>query len=253
MITMIQKIALVLSLAATVSCIQQKEREPEKLDVPEVPVAQAKSAAATQTKQQPQQTRTSETQDRPVQNVASDRFGYDDVDLDNIDRGMNPKSPSQKLLKSANPIGHRTLNVEHMQNAEGRTQRVFLKNGKRFNGWTVDVNMQIDVRTKYFKYVDGLVEWQVGFFDTGELTIDQRKKDGLNYGHNRFWNKKGEVYINGFYSEPGKAHGPQKSWFVDGSLARDGLYEHGELIYDVMFDESGKIIEQHGTLPKKYQ
>lgn len=251
---MIQKIALVLSLAAAVSCIQQKEREPEKLDVPEVPVAQTETATATQTKpQQTQQTMPAEEQDMPRQKVASERFGYDDVSLDEIDRGLNPRSPSQKLLKSANPVGHRTLNVEHMQNEEGRTQRVFLSNGKRFNGWSVDVNMQADVRTKYFKYVNGLVEWQVGFFDTGELTIDQRKTNGLNYGHTRFWNKKGEVYINGFYSEPGKAHGPQQSWFKDGTLARDGLYEHGEMLYDIMFDESGKITEHHGTLPKKYQ
>lgn len=250
MVTMIQKIALVLSLAAAVSCIQQKEREPEEIDVPEVPTEQAQATPAPQPQQKAAD---AQSENKPVQQVASDRFGYDDVNLDEIDRGLNPRSPSQKVLKAANPVGHRTLNVEHMQTAEGRTQRVFLSNGKRYNGWTVDVNMQADVRTKYFKYVNGLVEWQVGFFDTGELTIDQRKKDGLNYGHSRFWNKRGEVYISGFYSEPGKAHGPQKSWFKDGSIARDGLYEHGELIYDVMFDESGQITEHQGTLPKKYQ
>lgn len=248
---MFQKFILIGFSVLLGSCIQQKEREPEQLVVPEVPTAQ-KSATPVQTATTP--TAKPLAQNAPIQKSGSPRFGEDDVDVSIIDRSKNPRTPSQKLLKSLNPIDNRSLNVEHMKSAEGRTQRVFLKDGKRFNGWTTDYNDQIDISTKFFKYVNGLVEWQIGFYNSGELNLDVRKTDGLNYGHQRFFNKQGFQYIDGFYSEPGKADGVQQSWFADGKIARDALYNKGEIVYDVMFDQTtGKVNEYHGTLPDKYK
>lgn len=42
-------------------------------------------------------------------------------------------------------------------------------------------------------------------------------------------------------------------WYGDGTMARDTVYEYGELVYEVLFDKSGQITERKGDVLEKYR
>ena len=67
------------------------------------------------------------------------------------------------------------------------------------------------------------------------------------------WFEGGMPYIDTYFLEGGIQHGPQFRWYGDGTMARDGVYEYGELVYEVLFDKSGQITERKGDVPQKYR
>ena len=100
---------------------------------------------------------------------------------------------------------------------------------------------------------DGLVVWQVGYYDTGEIDHDFHMKNGFNMGSQRMWNKGGGLYIDTYFLEGGIQHGPQKRWYGNGQLAMDAFFRNGTPIYEVLFDTDGTVVNAKGKLPEAYQ
>ena len=75
-------------------------------------------------------------------------------------------------------------------------------------------------------------------------------KDGKSLGSSRMWSEDGNPYIDEYFIEPGLAHGIQKRWHANRVLARETFFEYGKMIYELLYNEAGNLIETKGKVPK---
>ena len=164
----------------------------------------------------------------------------------------NPEIPSQKALNAVTATDFDDLTEKKEVVSSSKTIRYYYQNEQLFSGWVLKIFSDTEHRFRYMKIDKGLIVWQIGFYDNGDLDFDFHHKDGHNVGSQRMWRKAVEPYIDTYFQEGGIQHGPQYRWHGKGVLARDALFENGQLVYEVLFDQQGEITQKTGDLPPKY-
>ena len=177
-----------------------------------------------------------------VNNLATPKVPYE----------KNPKTPSKESLESLNLLPFEALNIEINNIEGGKHIKIYKKGSLLFNGWTIQLFKGNEHRFRYTHYTNGLADWQIGYFDNGELDHDFHMKDGVNCGSARMWQKGGCPYIDTYFLEGGIGDGPAYAWHVNCSLSRDALFDNDKLLYEVKFDAEGKIVARQGEIPEKY-
>jgi hypothetical protein len=114
---------------------------------------------------------------------------------------------------------------------------------KVFSGWACSVLHDNKHRYRYELYEAGIMVRRIGYYDNGLVDVDFRMKDCENYGPSRMWRDDGGMYIDEYYSEPGVKDGLHKRWHNNGVIAREAKYEKGMMIYEKLFDSSGRPIK----------
>lgn len=171
---------------------------------------------------------------------------------DEVPYGPSPETPSLTLLDKVVDIDFDSLTEKKETRPDGKIIRIYSLDGKLFNGWALKIFPDTDHRFRYIKMEEGLMTWQVGYYDNGDLDLDFHHKNGYNTGSQRMWRKQGHPYIDTYFLEGAILHGPQLRWHGQGIMARDANFDNGTLIYEVLFDEKGQIIEKKGKVPPKY-
>ncbi len=179
--------------------------------------------------------------------------GQDQGIPDKVPYGMHPETPSKTLLDKLDRVDYDSLSITEEYAEEGKIIMHFSLNGKPFNGWSSKVLDNTDHRYRYTKFEDGLVVWQIGYYDNGDLGHDFHMKDGRNYGSQRMWYKGGGLYIDTYFLLGGYEQGNQRAWHSNGVLSRDAFFEKGKLVYEVRFDGQGNVIYKSGDVPKMYE
>ena len=165
----------------------------------------------------------------------------------------NPKTPAKEYLDSLNLVPFELMNIEIRNSEKGNLVRIHTKDSLLFNGWTIQLFENNEHHYRYVHYSAGLADWQIGYFDNGELDHDFHMKDGENYGSARMWQKGGCFYIDTYFLEGGINDGPAYAWHANCILSRDALYDHDRFVYEVKFDTDGNIVQQKGVIPEKYK
>ena len=159
--------------------------------------------------------------------------------------GVDPETPSQKLLDSLAQLKMDALSNEMIDMAPGVQQRFYRLDGKPFTGWAQQNFKDSHNRTRYFKVDSGWVCWQIGYFDNGQPDCDFHALNGKNHGNQRMWTYNGTPYIN-TNSLNGKNHGIQRRWHSNGNLEWYAEYDHGQAIFEVFYNKQGKIARFSG-------
>ena len=160
----------------------------------------------------------------------------------------NPDTPSKGYLDSLNLVPFESLMIEEKKNGGHILVRIH-----RLNGWTVQLFENSEHRFRYVHYSSGLADWQIGYFDNGELGHDFHLKNAMNCGSIKMWQKSGCLYIDTYFLEGGINEGPAFAWHDNCVLSRDALIDHGRTVYEVTFDKNGNIVEKNGAYPAKYK
>ena len=167
--------------------------------------------------------------------------------------GNHPETPSQQALDKLDKVDFHQLEERAERGELGRIDRTYFLDGAPYTGWSLQVFPETEHRYRYARYEEGMVVWQIGYYENGDLDLDFHTKNGRNKGSQRMWFEGGKPYIDTHFLEGGIQHGQQLRWYQDGTLARDAVYEYGELVYEVLFDKSGQITERKGDVPEKYR
>lgn len=176
-----------------------------------------------------------------------------ELELKNISRERNPITPSQVALDALKPIEFHKLKELRVETSKGSFYRKYELESELYNGWALLIYKVNEHKYRYMKIEKGLVVWQIGFYDNGDLDLDFRGKDGVNYGIQRMWRKGGSKYIDTYFLEGAIQHGMQYRWAENNTLAEESKYENGSLIYRLQFDQHQKVIKSEGLIPDKYR
>ena len=175
-----------------------------------------------------------------------------DKNLD-VPYGHTPATPSKESLDMLNLIPFEALNIEMRKSKGGNQIRIYTKDNMLFDGWTIQLFKDNEHRFRYTHYANGLADWQIGYFDNGELDHDFHMKNGMNCGSARMWQKGGCLYIDTYFLEGGINDGPAYAWYENCVLSRDALFDKDRMVYEVKFDREGNIVEKYGEIPEKYK
>ncbi len=132
-------------------------------------------------------------------------------------------------------------------------QTTYYHKGKLFTGWACSIDMNTEHRYRYAKFEDGLLVWQLGYFASGNIGHDFRRKGDKSMGSERMWKADGSLYIKGFYSAPGVFDGLQERWYSNGQKASESLYQHGRMLYMVEWSTNGWMVKAKGNVPQTYR
>lgn len=119
---------------------------------------------------------------------------------------------------------------------------VYFLQEKTFTGWACSVLPDNRHKYRYEQFENGIMIRRIGYYDNGQVDADFRLRNCQNYGPSRMWLYHGGLYIDEYFSKPGVKHGVHKRWYANGQLAREAKYEDGSLIYERLFDSTGKSL-----------
>ena len=173
--------------------------------------------------------------------------------LNEVPYGENPVLPGMDELESLSELDFSELTVIDIELNEERSGKMHVLNGKPYIGWVRQLFPENEHRFRYMLMEDGLIAWQVGYYDDGTPDMDFHMKNGLGKGSQRMWYKSGGLYVETYYKDGGIQHGPQKRWYGNGKLAMDAMFENGEPVYEVLFDKDGSVVNAKGDLPEEYK
>lgn len=176
---------------------------------------------------------------------------YSNTVPDQVPYGKSPLTPTQEALEAKEPMDAQVLTESRFFDDEGRATSRFYLNDAPYSGWSYQEFTETDHRHRYTRYEEGWRVWQIGFYDNGQLDHDFHMMKGRTLGSERMWRRDGKPYIDYYYSEVGAMDGFQRRWHVNDILAREGLYEEGKLIYELLFDYDGEITDSKGSPPNK--
>lgn len=154
--------------------------------------------------------------------------------------GQNPTTPSQHLLDSIAVLPIDSLVKIEVDIAPDRKQFFFTRHDKVYTGWAREDFQSSHNRIRYYQIDSGFVNWQIGYFDIGQLECDFHALHGFNHGSQRMWSRDGMPYI-ALFSTMGKKHGLQQRWHPNGILAWEADFDTNSLIYEVYYSPEGKI------------
>jgi hypothetical protein len=118
-----------------------------------------------------------------------------------------------------------------------------------FSGWACSIDFSNNHMYRYSLYKDGRLTWQIGFWANGELDHDFRAKEGVSLGSQRMWMEDGWPYIENYYSNPDVKDGLWRRWYTNHQIAYQALFENGQLVYEVEWNEEGTITNTEGQVP----
>ena len=162
----------------------------------------------------------------------------------------NPHTPSLSDLQAVSKVEASELVSQMLFDEKGHGINIFFKEDSLYSGWAYQLFPDTDHRYRFTLYQQGHSLWQIGYYDNGQIDHDFHQKNDKSMGSERMWNKDGSLYIDYFYSAPGKMDGIQQRWHGNGILAREAVYTKGEMVYEVLFDEEGNVVERKGEVPE---
>ena len=113
-----------------------------------------------------------------------------------VPRENNPKTPKQDRLEPWVKVNFQEL-AENLDTLDsGKVVRVYSRDGNLFSGWAKQIFEVNEHRFRCMYFQEGLVEWQIGYFDNGDLDHDFHMKDGNNFGSQRMSEEKEEIPIS---------------------------------------------------------
>jgi hypothetical protein len=169
---------------------------------------------------------------------------------DEVPYHRDPETPSKEVLDAASTVRTLDLKEERIDTGTGHKRSYFYLNEKLFTGWSYQVFDDTEHKYRYLKCEEGVKVWQIGYYEDGTIDHDFHMKAGKGLGSERMWMADGNPYTDYYYSSSEKMDGVQRRWFTNNTLARDGLYKDGELIYDIFYNQDGTISEYKGVLPE---
>lgn len=174
-----------------------------------------------------------------------------DYNLDIVPYEYETYVPSQNQLKKISKLDYNKLEIKRTRLKSGKYIKYHYLNGKLYNGWVFQIFENDKHKYRYLKIENGLITWQIGYFDNGQLDHDFHQKHGYDCGRQRMWRRNGDKYIDNFKLEGEISHGDQYRWSANNILAEHSKYENGKLIFKIIYDESGNILKTEGNPPKK--
>lgn len=168
-----------------------------------------------------------------------------------VPREREAKTPTQLDLDNLKPIKFKLLNETKEELDSFNTVRVYHLEGEIYNGWALQIFEGSKHKYRYLKFEDGLISWQIGFYDTGELDHDFHMQDGMNYGSQRMWLRNGHFYIDTYFLEGEIQHGKQYRWYTNNKLAEESEFYQGKLIYRIKYNMDGNLVEHTGQVPSR--
>ena len=184
----------------------------------------------------------------------SAQIEYSESYLDNLKKQIdykskNPKIPSLDSLRSwsntlAQHLEKKTKNDENPWDE-------YSLNNQKFSGWAFEEFPETNHKFRFTLYIDGQMVRQIGYYDQGQIDHDFNMKDGQSLGSEKMWKEDGHLYIDHFYSEPGKMHGLQLRYHDNHKIARKALFEDGNRIFEIKYDRMGNILETIGKIPEE--
>lgn len=147
----------------------------------------------------------------------------------------NPNTPTQQQLDAVNPISIELLNITYIKE-NAINPKIYTLDSLPFSGWTIQIFHDSDHKFRYVLLQSGLPEWQIGFYDNGDLDHDFHMKNGQNKGSQRMWRKNGIRYIDTYFKEGGIQHGEQFRWDNNDNLIWEAIYNNGILISESHYD-----------------
>jgi len=162
----------------------------------------------------------------------------------------NPETPSQLVLDSLAVLPMDSLVKKDVEITQDRKQVFYTLNDRAYTGWATENLLSSHNRIRYYQIDSGFVNWQIGYFDNGQLDCDFHALDGFNHGSQRMWSRDGTPYVN-LNSIMDKKHGLQQRWHPNGQLDWQAEYVNDSLLYEVKYTPEGKIKSFDGsfTLP----
>ncbi|TNE53207.1 MAG: hypothetical protein EP338_11770 [Bacteroidetes bacterium] len=162
----------------------------------------------------------------------------------------DPEVPSLDLLQKEVKQDLSALRSKLVVDDKGMGEYIYSLNGKVYNGWVVQVLPENEHKYRFMHLDSGWVDWQIGYYASGTLDFDFHQKDGFSLGSERMWYQDGKPYVDNFYGGLHQKEGLQSRWYASGQLAYQALYKDQKTVYEVSFDEQGKITERRGELPE---
>lgn len=159
---------------------------------------------------------------------------------------QHPETPSQLLLDSLALVPMDSLAKKEVVIVQDCKQVFYTLNNKAYTGWAKEDFLSSHNRIRYYQIDSGLVNWQIGYFDNGQLDCDFHALNGFNHGSQRMWFRDGTPYIN-HNATIGKKHGLQQRWHPNGQLDWQAEYVNDSLIYEVKYSPEGKIKHFDGS------
>lgn len=159
-----------------------------------------------------------------------------------------PSSPAQIELDHSCDVD--ASEIRRKNNKINGGVDMYYVNDKAFSGWGCSVDPTNDHKYRYSLYKDGRLIWQVGYWANGQIDHDFRSKEGVSLGSQRMWMSDGWPYIENYYSAPEVKDGLWRRWFANHQIAYQAVFEEGQLIYEIEWDEGGNISNSQGQVPK---
>ena len=110
--------------------------------------------------------------------------------------------------------------------------------------------MAIIDRDELYFLEDGTYEWQDKPFSgiareyrpDKSVVSESEFVDGMQDGFTRGYYPSGKLYTETHWVK-NSHHGPARVWYENGQMERDALYEHGILVKEKKWDDSGQLLK----------
>lgn len=149
---------------------------------------------------------------------------------DEVPRQRDPETPSKQALDALNPSPVSEVEVEMIFDENKVGLNHYSQESMPFSGWLYQEFPEDSHRHRYLLVENGVVTWQIGYYENGRLDFDFHVWREKGWGSHRMWYEDGSPYINYYYSKPGVKDGLQRRWNGKGELVLKLLYDNGELV-----------------------
>jgi hypothetical protein len=162
---------------------------------------------------------------------------------------IHPASPSLDSLKKACLVSFTDLEIS--TKTADRNYDSFSFNQLAFSGWACQTFEGNAHKYKFNLNKNGKSIRKVAYFVNEKLDSDLYSDWSLGYSSERVWLADGNPYSENYFSTPGTMHGLQRKWFTTSVLAKETLYNHGVLVYEIAYNKKGEIIASKGKIPRQ--
>ncbi len=162
---------------------------------------------------------------------------------------VHPVSPSLDSLKKWCAVAFTDLEIQ--SKIADKSYDSFSFNQKAFTGWACQTFEGNAHKYRYHKILNGKIIRQVYYYVNGQIDSDYYADWSLGFSSERTWLANGNAYLENYYSAPGVMHGLQRRWYNTAILAKEAMYNHGVLVYEIQYNKQGEIEATKGAVPNQ--
>lgn len=168
-----------------------------------------------------------------------------DLETMDVPYGKEPYTPTMEELEALDPVNVKDLqHLVVMVDTGVHIDVFFGDDEKGINGWVYQYFPYNEHMYRYMKLDEGVIIWQIGFYDTKELHHDYHFKKGKPFGRHREWLKNNKPLRDEFYVEGGEPDGLQQRWHHSGKIAEEKEYVNGQLLHQKRYNSRGEMVNE---------